>query len=43
MLPAFFGLSNLHVANATHAHFQFINARSAEVVDDFWITKTRTN
>ena len=41
MLPDFMGLSNVHVTNATHAHFQFINSNSREVIDDFWISKTR--
>ncbi len=41
MAPQFNGLSHLYIANATHAHYQFINANTTEVVDDIWISKIR--
>ena len=42
MSPQYFGLSHLYVANATHAHYQFINANTTQIIDDFWISKNRT-
>ena len=41
MSPAFNGVSQLQVVNATHAYFRFINSMTHMTIDDFWISKVR--
>ena len=42
MTPEAFGVSHMHVINATNAVFEFINSHTGEIVDQFPITRIRT-
>ena len=42
MTPAYLGVSHMHVINATHATYQFINTQNDTLIDEILITRLRS-
>ena len=41
MTPAYLGVSHMHITNATHATYQFINTQTGTLIDEIQISRAR--